>query len=221
MIEIIAPLGSIGFLGYGAYKDVTTREIPDKVWLLMGVTGVILRVEDHQWKMMALSVGVCSVLVFVLAVSRLFGGADIKALLALSLMVPTYPGVIFPVFVVSVFNNVVIFKVAEMVVVFCYNVVKGNTYEGIPTWKKILLFLTGFPLSRERLDYRFLPLQDEEGNLHLIPDIDVDTEKFKQHCTVEKLWVTYGSPMILYITLGCVIAFLKGDLILNLVLHFT
>lgn len=221
MIEIIAPLGCIGFLAYGAYKDVTTREIPDEVWILMGVAGVVLRVGDHQWKMMALSFGVCSVLSFVLAVSNLFGGADIKALLALSFMVPTYPGVVFPVFVVSVFNNVVIFKVAEMVVVFCYNVVKGSTFEGISIWKKLLLFLTGFPLSRERLDYRFLPLQDEEGNLHLMPDIDVDVEKFKQHCSLEKLWVTYGSPLILYITLGCVIAFLKGDLILNLVLRFT
>lgn len=207
-------------LTYGSYKDLKTREIPDFPWLVMGAAGVVLRVQDHQWKMMALSLGVSLFLGLVLAVSGLFGGADIKAFLALSLLIPTYP-VGFPVFVVSVFNNLVVIKVIEIFVVFFYNLVKGHTYEGeISWWKRIVLYMTGFPRLKEALDYRFLPLQDAEGTLHLLPDIDTDIDKFKAECKLKEIWVTYGSPLIAYMTVACVIAFVKGDIVLHLMNHF-
>lgn len=210
-------------LGYGSYKDVKTREIPDTLWLIMGSVGVVLRLFDHQWKVMGVSVGVALLLGAVLLVSGLFGGADIKAFIALSLLVPQYPGaaVVLPVFVVSVFNNLAVIRVIEILVVFFYNIVKGNKYKGdIPQWKKILLYMTGFPRKKEALDYRFLPLQDAQGDIHLVPDIDTDIEQFKKECTLQEIWVTYGSPLIAYITVGCFIAFIKGDILLQLMMYF-
>ena len=210
-------------LGYGSYKDIKTREIPDTLWLIMGGVGVVLRLFDHQWKVMGVSVGIALVLGAVLLVSGLFGGADIKAFIALSLLVPQYPGaaVVLPVFVVSVFNNLAVIRVIEILVVFLYNIVKGNWYKGdIPQWKKILLYMTGFPREKEKVDYRFLPLQDLQGDIHLVPDIDTDIEQFKKECTLKEIWVTYGSPLIAYITVGCFIAFIKGDILLHLMMHF-
>lgn len=214
---MIIELFTVVLMGYGSYKDVKTREVPDIVWVIMGGSGIILRVLDHQWKIMGISLGVALVLSVVLAVSGLFGGADIKAFLALSLLIPQYPGVVLPVFVVSVFNNVAVIRVTEILVVFIYNVVKGNTYEGkVPQWKKILLYMTGFPRKKEDLDYRFLPLQDAQGDVHLVPDIDMDVEEFKKECTLQEIWVTYGSPLIGYMTAACIVAFLKGDIVLQL-----
>lgn len=189
------------------------------VWVIMGFTGGALRVWDHHWKILGISAGIALLLVFILAVSNLFGGADIKAFVALSLLVPQYPGVLLPVFVVSVFNNLAVIRVLEILVVFSYNIVRGNTYEGISVWKKILLYMTGFPKQKEKIDYRFLPLQDVKGNVHLLPDIDMDIEQFKKECTLREIWVTYGSPLIVYLTVGCVIAFLKGDILFRAIIY--
>ena len=218
---MIAEIVAVLLLGYGSYKDVKTREIPDYVWIVMGVCGILLRVADHQWKALGLSVGVALLLGLILAVSGLFGGADIKALVALSVLIPYYPGVLLPVFVVSVFDNLAIIKVIEIPVVLFYNVVKGNTYKGdIVWWKKILLYMTGFPRQTETIDYRFLPLQDTQGELHLLPDVDMDIEQFKKACTLQEVWVTYGSPLIVYLTIGCIIAFVQGDILLQVMLRF-
>lgn len=217
---IIAQAGAIAGLAYASYKDIKGREIPDTPWVAMGVTGVILRVVDHQWKMMAISVGAAVLLGVVLAASNLFGGADIKAFLALSLLIPTYPGVVLPIFIVSAFNNLVVLRVTELIAVLFYNMVNGNTYHELSLGKKILLLMTGFPKKTKELDYRFLPLQDTKGDLHLLPDIDVDIEEFKKECGLEEIWVTYGSPLIVYLLIGCLIAFAKGDIILYLLMYF-
>lgn len=215
-----AEIVAVVCLGYGSFRDIKTREIPDTVWVVMGAAGVILRMQDHNWKLMGISVGVALLLGFILAVSSLFGGADIKAFAALSLLIPYYPGAVFPIFIVSVFNNLAVLKSAEIVVVFFYNMVKGNKYTGdISRGKKILLYMTGFPRQKEMLDYRFLPLQDIKGTIHLLPDIDLDIEQFKKECTLQEIWVTYSSPLIVYLTAGCIIAFVKGDILLHLILH--
>ncbi|MBU7018045.1 MAG: prepilin peptidase [Theionarchaea archaeon] len=215
--EIVAVL----CLGYGSYKDIRTREIPDFPWLLMGVAGVALRFSDHEWKALIMSAGVAVVLGIILAISGLFGGADVKALAALSLLIPQYPGNVFPLFILSVFNNLAVLRIIEILAVFTYNTIKRNRYKGdIPVYKKILLYMTGFPLSKERLDYRFLPLQDSHGEVHLLPDIDMDIGKFKEECTFKEIWVTYGSPLIVYLLVACIIALIWGDILLQAIIIF-
>ncbi|MGD2246910.1 MAG: prepilin peptidase [Candidatus Methanofastidiosia archaeon] len=217
---IVLPAVTIGFLLYGSYKDITVREVPDTLWVVMGCTGIMFRVIDHQWMLMGISVIIAFLLGMVLAVSGMFGGADIKALLALSLLIPQYPGIIAPFFVITIFNNLAVIRIFEMGVIFFYNIIKAHRFEGeIPLWKKILLYTTGFPRSVKDIDYRFLPLQTSTGDLQLMPDIDMDIETFKAESTADIVWVTYGSPLILYMLIGCIIAFVRGDLILELLLH--
>lgn len=222
MMPIIAPVAAAGFLAYGSYHDIKTREIPDTVWVVMGATGIGLRLIDHQWKVLLISGGVAVLLGMGLAVSQLFGGADIKALVAVSLVIPVYPSSTAPLFVLSVFNNVAVIKLVELAVVFGYNVVKGNRYTGdVPTWKKIVLYMTGFPRPTEKIDYRVLPLQNADGQLQLLPDIDMDVEQFKSDCNVKEVWVTYGSPLIVYMLLALIIAVVYGDIILHVLLPVT
>ena len=202
---IVDPLIAAAFLAYGSYHDIKTREIPDTVWVVMGAIGVGLRIVDHQWKMLLISLGAALVLGLILAVSQLFGGADIKALIAVSLVVPVYPGT--PLFVLSVFNNVVVMRLLELPVVFGVNMVHGNRYTGdVARWKKIVLYTTGFLRPTQKIDYRFLPLQTINGELQLLPDIDTDIEQFKSACTLKEVWVTYGSPLIVYMLLGLILA---------------
>ena len=214
---MISELMAVVCLGYGSYKDVKTREISDVPWLLMGVTGIVIRFLDHEWKALLISVGAALILGIILAGSGLFGGADIKAFAALSLLIPQYTGTVFPVFILSIFNNLAVLRLIEIFFVFTYNMIKQNKYQGsIPIHKKVLLYMTGFPLLKERVDYRFLPLQDSNGEVHLLPDIDMDIEKFKEECTQKEIWVTYGSPLIVYLLIACIIAFVWGDILLHM-----
>jgi hypothetical protein len=180
---------------------------------------LIARLWDHQWKMMSISLGIALGLSFILAVSGLFGGADIKALLSLSLLIPTYEGMVFPFFIISVFNNLAVLRIGEILLVLGYNVIKRNRFSGkTAAWRKMVLYMTGFPLRKERLDYRFLPLQDTSGKINLVPDIDTNIEEFKKAYEGDEMWATYGSPLIVYMTVGCIIAFFYGDIILNIML---
>jgi len=206
-------------MGIGSYQDIRSREISDYIWLTMGGCVLIFRIWDHQWKMMSISLGIALILSFILALSGLFGGADIKALVTLSLLIPTYEGLVFPFFVISVFNNLAVLRIGEVVVVFCYNMVKGHRFGGKAAgWKKAVLYMTGFPLRKERLDYRFLPLQNTEGDITLLPDIDTNIEAFKEKYEEDEVWATYGSPLIVYMTLGCIIAFFYGDIMLQIMM---
>ena len=218
MIPIIESV-TLLLLGYGSYEDIRSREISDYVWIILGGCGLVARVWDHQWKLMGINLGIACGLSFILVVSGLFGGADIKALLSLSLLIPTYEGMIFPFFIVTVFNNLAMLRIGEIVAVFMYNMVKRNRYPGETAgWRKIVLYMTGFPMKKERLDYRFLPLQDTSGSIRLIPDIDTDIDRFKEEYDGDEVWATYGSPLIVYMTIGCIIAFFYGDILLHLIM---
>jgi len=59
---ILPPLIAAAFLVYGSYYDIKTREIPDTVWVVMGITGVGLRVVDSQWKLLLISLSAAVVL---------------------------------------------------------------------------------------------------------------------------------------------------------------
>jgi preflagellin peptidase FlaK len=218
MLPIIESI-AILLLGIGSYEDLKSREISDYVWVAMVGCALIARLWDHQWKPMSISLGIALLLSFILAISGLFGGADIEALLSLSLLIPTYEGMVLPFFILSVFNNLAVLRIAEIVLVLGYNIVKGNRFPGeTTTWRKMVLYMTGFPLKKERLDYRFLPLQNTSGEITLVPNIDTDIEEFKETFEGEEVWATYGSPLIVYMTIGCIIAFFYGDIILHILL---
>ncbi|MBU7032899.1 MAG: prepilin peptidase [Theionarchaea archaeon] len=220
MVPIIESVTLI-LLGYGSYEDIRSREISDYVWIVMGGCGLLARAWDHQWKIMGINLVIACGLSFILVVSGLFGGADIKALLSLSLLIPSYEGMVFPFFIITVFNNLAMLRIGEIVVVFIYNMVQRNRFLGeITAWKKIILYMTGFPMKTEHLDYRFLPLQNTAGNLRLIPDIDTDIDQFREEYSGDKVWVTYGSPLIAYMTIGCIIAFFYGDILLHIIMAF-
>ena len=80
--------------------------------------------------------------------------------------------------------------------------------------------MTGFPRLTKKIDYRVLPLQNADGELQLLPDIDIDVEQFKSDCTLKEVWVTYGSPLIVYMRVGLILAVVYGDVILQMVLQF-
>ncbi|MFW5949341.1 MAG: prepilin peptidase [Halolamina sp.] len=100
----LARLLAVPLFGWAALRDVRTRRIPNWVWYVLGGIGAVLLVADLlQWypynsfwaKFRLTQVAISLFFVAPLAIAfhllSGFGGADAKALVALSILFPTYP----------------------------------------------------------------------------------------------------------------------------------
>ena len=85
------------FFGYACYLDVKTRRVPNKVWLAMLLAGSPYIAYDiyfggltHLFRL-AVSVIFIYIVMYLLFRIGTFGGADAKALIVLSCIIPVYP----------------------------------------------------------------------------------------------------------------------------------
>jgi preflagellin peptidase FlaK len=108
-------LAVVPVLGWAAWRDVKVRRVPSRTWYPVVVLGAVLLVWDAVGHLSFASaadalffvrVGVSLLLVAPIAYLfwRLggFGGADAKALIAISVLLPTFPTYFFPGFTLPV-----------------------------------------------------------------------------------------------------------------------
>ena len=120
-LDMVKTVLCIGMLAYASTKDYRSREVSNWLWLIFWPTGIALNVtEAFLFKdIVYLSVYASSFLIiFILALALFYfgfwGGADAKAFITLSLVLPqtpsfTKPYLQFPVvFPLSVFLNTVL-----------------------------------------------------------------------------------------------------------------
>ena len=108
-------LAVVPVLGWAAWRDVKVRRVPSRTWYPVVVLGAVLLVWDAVGHLSFASaadalffvrVGISLLLVAPIAYLfwRLggFGGADAKALIAISVLLPTFPTYFFPGFALPV-----------------------------------------------------------------------------------------------------------------------
>lgn len=145
-------------------------------------------------------------------------------------------------FPMTVFSNAVILAALTAIYLLAYNLVwwwkTGKAlFEGEQKsesiGKKILVLLTGYKVSIEKVKEKWhvYPLEDVEKTekgvkrkLVLFPkdeDRNAVVERLEETARKgeiqEKVWATPGLPMLIFITIGLVIALLYGDIVWNLV----
>ena len=138
---------------WGAYRDVETRRVPDRLWpplLLLGVgclawQGWTVLGTADPFARYAFGVRVAASLLVVgglgvafYVVPLGFGGADAKALVAIAVLLPTYPTyylgrVVLPlapsnvrIFSLTVLTNALLLGLAYPVYLTCANVLRGR-----------------------------------------------------------------------------------------------
>ncbi|RLI08499.1 hypothetical protein DRO24_01190, partial [Candidatus Bathyarchaeota archaeon] len=87
IVEAIRLTASILMLLYASVRDIKTREVSDLVWLLGGSIGFALDLYAiflgvYRPLGLLASIGISTLLAYVIAYLGLFGGADFKALTA-------------------------------------------------------------------------------------------------------------------------------------------
>jgi preflagellin peptidase FlaK len=142
---------TVPILGWAAWRDVQTRRVPNRTWYPMVALGVVLlawelvghlpptEFQDRRYLVrVALSLGFVAPLSYAFWRIGGFGGADAKALMALALVVPTFPTYYLPttalpmvettlgVFSMTVLTNTVLAGLAYPLALAARNTLSGD-----------------------------------------------------------------------------------------------
>lgn len=205
-LNLLGFLLSITLLGYSAYSDLKTREVSNWVWVIYLplaciILGFKLFLNPQLLTVSLISVAVTAGLSFLVFYVGLFGGADFKAFICLSIALPTSPfpiestlGSINPLLPVAVFYNAYLLSLSTVF----YAVIKNldwkyrkgkelfNELEETPLSKRMMVLLTGYKTSFETLREKvyLYPMEeiskDSVGShrrLKLFTDAETDREE--------------------------------------------
>jgi|Deesub1362A_J573_1020465.scaffolds.fasta_scaffold00018_95 preflagellin peptidase FlaK len=222
---------STPFLLYACYTDIKERRVTNRVWIIMGTLGLFIdaiELPSLGWsfiKFFLFQVVFIFVLAYLMYYLGAYGGADAKALMALSLMFPFYPAIssYFPVFrtqvgifAFTVFSNAVVLSLVLPILMFVRNFVLlkkdflKNPYYSVVGYQ---VDVDKIPFHAKLLEY------PENGRLvrsrrgiWLTSDLEKELKAMKLK-GVEKIWITPGIPFLIPITIGFYTALFVGDIL--------
>jgi len=180
----------LSFLIYASWSDYKTREVSNKVWVVLGPLALAL--TAFQFLMYSpqplqllisyfLSFAITSGLAIVVFYVGGFGGADAKALMCIALALPVYPshllsqpvGFVSPLFPITIFTNGVLLGALSVFYAILRNLLwivrnRGGVFEGLETesfGRKILALVSGYKVKVSKL---------EKGHMYPLEDVDVN-----------------------------------------------
>jgi preflagellin peptidase FlaK len=247
MLEILKILFCTPFLLYSCYSDIKTRRVSNKLWLYMIAPGSVFVIYDvftygFQYLFwIIISTGLIFGFVYILFQLGVFGGADAKSLIVLSIIFPAYPEFIifnssFPVhdplpifrdfFSLGIFENAVLLTIVVPLGLAIYNISKMGLHIDKPLYafigyktriselsdKRHIKLIEGFEKINNEFKFYF-----KRGGVELDEEVIKELKKAsKKDLIKDDIWVTPGLPFMIPITLGFYVAAFYGDLITEL-----
>ena len=191
IVEFAAIIVSIFFLLLGSIFDMRTREVDDWVWWAYGPIGLSLTIvrlilDPGTLFVTLASIGVTTLISLGLAYFGMFGGADSKAIICLSLTLPVNPtyvpsllGYVHPFFplvvLIAGFVCSALLGVWFGIRNFLTYIKKGrHMFEGLEregSWRKAMACILGYPAKLTQLQSKFYlyPMEEvavEENTFH-------------------------------------------------------
>lgn len=243
MIDLIKLFICLIFLLYSCRRDLKTRTVPNELWGVVFVAALPLVIADALAQgsryLLHTAVSVVGIYVFVYILFRLgaFGGADAKALIALSFIFPAFPDITvfgyglplsgappLNIFAFSTLANAVLLTIVVPLGILAYNLCTLSVREIMENpWYLIV----GYKCKISDLEGRHVRLIEDfecEGRevrkKFTRRGVGIDDpvlERLEQLASRgligERVWVTPGLPFMIPITAGFVAAAVYGDLI--------
>lgn len=250
MLELVKISVSLVFLVVASVYDYRSREVPNFIWILfipialaLTVTEVFTSSLPFTLVLRFLISASISIAIF-MAVFYLgfFGGADAKALIGLSLIVPWQPslakpllGYALPLYPISIFDNAVLLSLLVLPYALLRNLFwKIGTgqefFEGLESEASVkkacaLIFCLKVKSSKIKPydsvaeDTSVLPGGEVRKKLLLLRKLeDEEHQPVKHEGLPNYVFINVALPMILFITAGLVMALLIGDVIFWLII---
>jgi preflagellin peptidase FlaK len=243
VLDILKILFCTPFLLYASYSDIKNRRVTNNVWLLMLVGSIFFITYEYSlYKILTLRPLIISaVFIFILAYILFkigaFGGADAKALIVLSLTIPTYPGFqafgsafplnkpLYDIFALSILGNAALLMIIVPIGLAAYNLAKMGLHIDNPAYifmgyKTRISELAG---EHIRLIQDFEIANDKVQSRFKWGGVEINEEKIRELKTLserglieDKIWVTPELPFMIPIMLGFLIAVSYGDIMFEL-----
>jgi preflagellin peptidase FlaK len=240
MLDILKILFCIPFLLYSCYSDIKTRRVSNNVWLVMLAGGIFFVLYDISTSGAAyllsllISVGFIFVFVYILFQLGVFGGADAKALIVLSMILPAYPVMqifeysfplnkpLIDLFAFGIFGNALLLTLFVPMGLALYNIAKTGLHIDKPLYifigyrakiselaNKHIKLIQNLEVLNGEVKFHF-----KRGGVEIDEKLISELKALSEKGLIKKdVWVTPGLPFMIPITLGFFVAVFYGDLI--------
>jgi len=215
----------IGFfiLLYASYTDVKTRKAPNFLWIIIVFVGLILIIIEYFYvgfDLISLFFIPIMILIIFLLFQFLpfFGGADVKALMSLAILVPFQPNFfIFPLwdsimpYVWVILSNSVFIYLVIPLSLLLFNIYKKNF--------KFPYFFLGYKMNLFKAKESFVwPLEKIVNGKRKISYFSMNKKidniyKVFEENNIDNIWVTPKIPFMIPLLLGFIISFFIGDIL--------
>lgn len=219
-VDLLSVVACSGFLIFGSWSDLKTREVSNKVWAVSLPVGTVLTIArvcltPDLLMLCSLSVLVSVALSFGMFQIGFFGGADAKAMITLGVTLPVFPtfswpilGFFHPFFPLVVFVTSFLLSLVSIGYVLGKNAhwriqSRASFFEGFEhesPLKKILTLLSGYKVE----------LFELKRSIHLIPIEDVIEMKGKPF---RRLRVFVGAEEDRNVTIDCLSRYISTGLV--------
>lgn len=230
MIDRLNFILNIPFLVYASYSDIRTREITDKIWLIMLAINIpftiyfILSINNILKIIYIINSIIAIALFLLLAYFGFMGGADAKALIILQL---SEINNILPSSLLIYMNSIFLSLLIVPYILFKnlqYYLRHGHIFkEKISLYKKILMMISSYKVRYNEISrknrYFYTFLGKNEKNIRFKMRMDESDFKINLNTGMgEEIWVSPTIPLILFITIGYIVYKIWGNIIFKLFL---
>jgi len=219
-------LGTI-ILFYASYTDIKTRRASNMLWVILGISGLILLVIqyftigfENQYYILFIPIMI-GLIYLLFQMGLIFGGADAKALMAIAILVPIQPAIaqfplwktLMPFSFVIFFNSLLLF-LAIPLGLFIFNIFKKD----IKFPHSFLGYKTDIQKARKKFVWPLEKIVD--GKLKFIPmpknfDVNDEYDELEKH-GIKNIWVTPKVPFMIPLLVGYIVSFIIGDILFHL-----
>jgi len=222
-------------LTFASFQDLRTREIDDRVWYIAIITGAVLTAFEvlttpgYPLLIAGISVVLTTAVALGIGYIGLYGGADVKALIAVAVTMPLSPyASTTPFYPFTVLGNGLILSLLLVPACLLWNAAffirtgRKSLFEGIRATmaQKFVAFLTGVkvrPATVSTVHFNLMEKVSADGEhvLKFFPEegpklIDPNPRSGSGSRTV---WATPAIPMIVFFLAGFLLSFVAGDII--------
>lgn len=223
-LNIVRLISGFLILLYASYSDFKTRTASNVLWIIMIIIGIFLLIIQFIFNGIEniLNIIFIPILIiifyFLFQLLPFFGGADVKALMSLAILVPFEPTIalfpmwnsIMPFAWIILSNSIFIYLIIPISLLF-YNISKKNLE--FPN-----CFL-GYKMDLNKAKDRFVwPLEKIVNGKRKISYFSMNKEVNDIYDTFEekgflKIWVTPKVPFMIPLLVGFLLSFFVGDIL--------
>lgn len=223
-LNIIRLFVGIGILLYASYTDFKTRKAPNILWIIIGIIGIFLIIfeffivgYDNMISLFFIPIMIL-IIYFLFQFLPFFGGADVKALMSLAILVPYQPYFfIFPIvesilpYVWVILSNSVLIYLVIPLSLLIINIYKKNL--------KFPHCLLGYNMDLLKAKNSFVwPLETIVKGKRKISYLSMnkksdDIYKMFEENNILNIWVTPKIPFMIPLLFGFIISFFIGDIL--------